>query len=33
LKSSDPALASRVFRAMSQMVKLDVEELERAADG
>jgi predicted 3-demethylubiquinone-9 3-methyltransferase (glyoxalase superfamily) len=33
LKSSDPAQASRVFGAMSQMVKLDVEELERAAGG
>ncbi len=33
MASSDPEQAARVFKAMMQMVKLDVAELERAAAG
>jgi predicted 3-demethylubiquinone-9 3-methyltransferase (glyoxalase superfamily) len=33
LADPDPAVASRVFTAMTQMVKLDIAALERAASG
>jgi predicted 3-demethylubiquinone-9 3-methyltransferase (glyoxalase superfamily) len=33
MNSNDPAQAARVFRAMMQMVKLDIAALERASEG